>query len=84
MLGFNDFMDLLDPFEQHRFHQAFEKIRSKTVDEVGYDRFVFPELKDYLLAAFPWGDTDQGFDYWEAIHNRVVDATSIELYFNLN
>ena len=84
MLGFNDFMDLLDPFEQHRFHQAFEKIRSMTVDEVGYDRFVFPELKDYLLCAFPWVDTDQGKGYWLAIHDRIVEATSIELHINLN
>lgn len=84
MLNFNDFMDLLDPIEQHRFHQAFEKDRECTVEEAGYDRELFPELKDYLLSAFPWSNTEQGFEYWKGIHDRVVAATTIELNINLN
>lgn len=84
MLGFNDFLDLLSPIEQHRFHQAFEKNRKMSVEEAKFDTEVFPELKNYLLGAFPWDTTDQGFDYWDAIYNRVVEHTTIKLEINLN
>lgn len=84
MLNFNDFMDLLHPIEQHRFHQSFEKLRKKTVEEARYDMELFPHLKDYLLGAFAWEDTDQGFDYWEDIYKRILSMTAIELHFNYN
>lgn len=84
MLNFNDFMDLLDPIEQHRFHQEFEKLRGKDVEETRFDLEVFPELKDYLLGAFVWDSTDQGFDYWREIHDRIVKATTLELHINNN
>lgn len=84
MLGFNDFMDLLSPIEQHRFHQAFEKDHGMTVEEARFDLQVFPKLKSYLLSAFSWNKTDQGFDYWRAIHDRIVEHTKIKVEINLN
>ena len=84
MLGFNDFMDLLDPIEQHRFHQAFEKNRKRSVEEEKFDMELFPKLKSYLLAAFPWDNTDQGVDYWYAIYKRIEEHTTIKVEINLN
>lgn len=76
MLGFNDFMDLLSPIEQHRFHQAFEKDRKMSVEESRFDMEMFSELQVYILSAFPWDNTDQGVDYWYAIYKRVKEHTT--------
>lgn len=84
MLNFNDFLEFLEPIEQHRFHQAFEKDRGITVEEAGFDREVFVSVSVFILCAFPWVNTDQGHDYWYTIYNRIHEATNFELVSNPN
>lgn len=43
-------------------YNSFEKIRKPYIEEINFDVS--------LLGAFPWGETEEGFSFWENINNK--------------
>ena len=43
-----------------------------------YQRRVY-EVAERLMKAFAWKDTPQGFDYWEQVHDNLIDLIKADI-----
>jgi hypothetical protein len=49
-----------------------EPIRSKAMRNLISGEDVRPSIRTALFAAFPWGGTPEGFDFWDEVaHNKM-------------
>lgn len=82
MITNNDYFELLDIVEQEKFIKNFTKNNSKrTFDE--YLQMEGLNFYDFILGAFSWDSTNEGFDYWRnlAYENRYF-AQMTDVYVN--
>ena len=79
------YFNLLSEVEKNRFKNNFVKQRGINNFELRQNE-IFDDLQEYIkYGTFPWGDSNEGWDYWEEISERKFneqpkEPTNSELY----
>lgn len=65
-----EFYDLMTAKEQVQFVQAFEYERITHVERDKFFMTNHDDFLDFVISAFKWDDSAQGYDYWQ----QIVDS----------
>jgi len=75
MKTFNDLLDYLERYEGKEVRDKCEA-NAKALRHAGPDNMNL--LSTIMFIAFTWRDTPQLFDYWLAIHHRILQHEAKE------
>jgi hypothetical protein len=70
---FTEFMELLEPIDQHRLNNAIEHQRGEDfLDRIHSDEDCREDAEDWLAGVINWEETEQGHQYWASIYGKIM------------